>query len=97
MDIWCWDWMHCYLVNGVAVQEIHDLFQTARDKGLGWPLEFHNYLQSFQWPRGYASASKLSSKQGHMPAGSASEYISAAPVLARFLVEKIGDRHPWLR
>ena len=48
------------------------------------------YLQSFQWPRGYASASKLCSKHGHMPTGSASEYISAAPVLARFLVGKVG-------
>ena len=73
-----------------GVQKIHDLLETAKSKKLSWVRKFHIYRQRFQWPRGYATGSQLCSKPGHTPNGSASEYISAAHVLARLILAKVG-------
>eukprot|EP00959_Pyramimonas_sp_CCMP1952_P206349 4315766-Pyramimonas_sp.AAC.1 len=35
MSAWCWDWMHCYLIDGVYVAELRCLLERLKPHGLG--------------------------------------------------------------
>ena len=58
MSAFCWDWMHCYFVDGVFVWEFRALMMRLQEHSLGHST-FNNYLQSWVWPRGYASSKKV--------------------------------------
>jgi len=85
-----WDWQHCYFVNGIFDGEVEALLLAlGRTKcGLGFEA-LHQYLQLWVWPKGYASGATVCKKLTELK-GTASEYLSFAPVLARWLENVAG-------
>ncbi len=81
-----WDWMHCYLVNGLFQREVSEFASRLKGHSLGAD-RIHDYLQSWNWPRGYVDAKSCFAK--HKLTGSASQCISLAPVLERYLIEEV--------
>ena len=76
------DWFHIYLVNGLFAGEFQMLLQAfKRDTGLTLG-HIHDYLQTWRFPRQFASPKSVLS-QGHFSA-TASESLSSVPVLAKF-------------
>ncbi len=51
MSVWAWDWMHCYMIDGVFVNEFRELFHRFSAFGLGGAT-FDTYLQAWVWPKG---------------------------------------------
>jgi hypothetical protein len=89
-----WDWMHVYVSDGVFSSELKELMCCLGRAGLGGN-SFNTYLQHWVWPKGYASADKLcspsASSTDHSPSGSASEMLSVAPVLAKYLQDVVAQ------
>eukprot|EP00959_Pyramimonas_sp_CCMP1952_P115209 2408318-Pyramimonas_sp.AAC.1 len=84
-DAFCWDWMHCYMIDGTFVRETTALLQNLEPHGFG-PEQFFEYCQSWQWPKSYGHARDIC-KSGDEPSGTASEFVSMAPVLDSFLAQ----------
>ena len=82
-----WDWMHCYMVGGVFVKETESLLQRLHPHGMGVSA-LHAYVQHWQWPLGYGHAKKTCHNKLN---GSASELMSLAPILGRFVMEAVPD------
>ena len=60
MDVFVWDWMHCYFINGIFIKELEAFFSTMqRLKLRATATQFSFYLQLFQWPRRVPKAAKL--------------------------------------
>ena len=76
-----YDWMHIWCVDGVFSRELTALLShrpsafTCRD--------LHNYLMRWVWPRGQASGARVFECGRY--SGTASETLSSAPVLAKFV------------
>ena len=83
--------MHCYFVDGIFVLEFRQLMKLLGKVGLGGAA-FDTYLQSWSWPKAYASAAKVCHATGsseNIPNGTASEYLLVAPVLQKFLEDVV--------
>ena len=90
-----WDWMHVYLCDGILPSETIACVRELEAHGLGMaPLD--TYLQLWQWPRAYKGAAKVCRKfDGSMRGkvnASASEALSLAPVLRKFMKDVVQPR-----
>jgi len=90
-----WDWMHIYLVNGVFNQEIGRLMHLLHRHGATWQ-RLHEYMSRWTWPRSASTARALcdakrarSYSEAQVFKCSASEGLSAYPVLHKFLVDVV--------
>ncbi|CAK0853126.1 unnamed protein product [Prorocentrum cordatum] len=82
---WCWDWMHCYMVNGVYTKEVSELVHRLRQVGLG-PDVLDGFLKQWQWPLAHPDAKDLCSQHSdNSPSGNASVFLSSAVVLEKWL------------
>ena len=90
ISIWAWDWMRCYFIDGVFVNEFTELLKRLEKHALGGAA-FAKYLASWKWPKGYASGRNVcSAAEGSMdysPGGSASEMLSVVPVLEKLILD----------
>ena len=91
MDIFAYDWVHCYVENGVWDTEFKACIAELQPHGYGCN-SCNDYLQLWHWPRAYASGKDLCKSSVYKaddkdisPSGSASEFISAAPVIGKWL------------
>ena len=88
IDIWCWDWMHCYLQNGIFNTELDALLYRLEPHDLGIDV-LDRYLNAFSWPKAIPSAVKICRDLKHdlrnYPNGSASEMLSLLPVLTKYV------------
>ena len=82
MDVWCWDWMHCYLKNGIFVVECNAYLKLLEDIGYGIHM-LDRFLAAFVWPKAVKSAKDIcKANDGSIRLSlnaSASEYLSLAP------------------
>eukprot|EP00959_Pyramimonas_sp_CCMP1952_P042865 896903-Pyramimonas_sp.AAC.1 len=81
VDIFAWDWMHCYLVGGAFEREVDLYVQKTSDYHLGYAV-LDAYVRRWEWPKGYAHARECFT-DGRF-SGTASEQISLAPIIAKF-------------
>ncbi len=93
VNLWAWDWMHCYCCSGIFISEVRELFARLKKRSKFGPDVFDKYLQLWRWPRGYANGKQFCRQtQYHSPTGCASEQISVAPVLAKWLRDVVVPR-----
>ena len=91
IDVFVWDFMHCYFASGIFDKEMEEFFRRLKlHKSHEVGAEaFYNYSQLFRWPRAYASGHQVcrpsASGSDYEPSGTASEFLSVAPVLARYI------------
>ena len=96
MQVLVFDWMHCWCEGGVWALELGSCTDLLSRHGLG-SLQLHHYLQCFKWPKAYASGHDIckgsvqerSKKEEKRPAGSASEMLSAGPVIRKWLEDVV--------
>jgi hypothetical protein len=100
MTIVMWDWMHIYLVNGIFNHEIGILMKALRAQKAGWE-RLNDYMALWTWPRATGSAATLCDgkrAKSHIEANSfkvsASEGLSACPVLAKYLHDVVTGALP---
>ena len=85
------DWLHIYLVHGVAGNEVGHLLGCLRDAGFP-ESRLSEFLESFTWPAQFAGSSPtviLAQKRDTKTAalkGSASEQLNFFPVLRLFIL-----------
>lgn len=95
IDVWSWDWLHCYCQGGVFVHEVNAFVWRLWEHGFGID-KLDAYLQAFVWPRSMPSALKIcrttSNELRDDLNGSASEFLSLAPVLAHYIVHVVQQR-----
>eukprot|EP00959_Pyramimonas_sp_CCMP1952_P083666 1749345-Pyramimonas_sp.AAC.1 len=70
--------MHCYMVGGTFEREVNAFLECSGRHNLGID-KLQSYAEKWVWPRGYAHAKNVC--QGRTLNGSASEFVSLAPVL----------------
>jgi len=100
------DWMHVYLVKGIFTWEAGKIMYWLFKEGNRLKLphvtyaDLHEYLQRWQWPKALASPHDLCNERhahSHLEnqalGGTASELLSVAPVLARYL-DKVVAKTP---
>lgn len=98
MKIACYDSMHCSVEGGFWDEELECCVGRLSKFGYG-SASLHSYLQLFQWPRAYASGKDIcksstvhrAKERETKPNGSASEILSAAPVVCKWLRDVIPD------
>ena len=88
------DWMHVWCIDGVFARSFNSLMDEIHKKKLNKKREdlptfadVHNYLQLWQWPKQFASARRIC-ETGSFSA-TASETLSAAPVLAKYFLDVV--------
>ena len=76
------DWMHILFIGGIFAVEMLELSKRLATHNMG-SAQMGAYFSQFRWPHGYASGASVCSdgKFG----GSASEMLSVAPVIAKYL------------
>ena len=92
MRLLAFDWMHCWCENGVWELEFAACLNELSKHGHGG-RQLHAYLQYFKWPKAYAagrdvckgSVQDRARPRDMPPAGSASEMISAGPVVRKWM------------
>ncbi len=89
VSIVMWDWAHCLFIGGVFDKEVDALMVLMEPYALGAGA-VHVYLQSWQWPKGYAAASKIC--QGGKVNGTMSESLSFSLVLSKYLQDVVVPR-----
>ena len=78
------DPQHVYFCGGPFEVEAQAFFDRLEASGSGLGFQaFHEYAQRWTWPGGFASG-KNCAKKGHWH-GTASEYLSVAPVLEQWV------------
>ena len=85
-EVVVYDWMHLYFVDGIYVRELKALLGLLNTHGLGGnSLDMH--LKLWTWPMCITSARSVCSlrKGYHEPTGNASEYLSTAAPLNKWL------------
>ena len=91
------DWCHIWAVDGILEKEVNLCMQAIKSANNRAPMvsgrDLHEYLQKFQWPKMYAHARNVFEKLKF--SASASECLSAAPVLEKFFSECLPDVHPF--
>jgi hypothetical protein len=82
------DPQHVYLCGGVFDGECQAFFERLEedDSGLGFAA-FHAYATEWVWPKGYANG-KSCAKKGRWD-GTASEFLSVVPVLAKWVTDVV--------
>eukprot|EP00959_Pyramimonas_sp_CCMP1952_P302528 6329941-Pyramimonas_sp.AAC.1 len=91
ISLWCWDYMHIYLVDGIFINEARELLHRLGKHKLGGQM-FDTYVQHWNFPRGYPTAKKLcKGNNSFSPGGSASEQLAATPILEKYLQDLVGD------
>ena len=96
-DVWAYDWMHNYLVGGVFIVELDAALDLLEAENLGGAT-LHEYFKLWTWPGGYASGKGLCKKvPSHEASGSASEYMSAAPVIRKYMLDVVLRKVPRLQ
>ena len=91
------DFMHCFLVNGVVAMEIHLFLATCRDAGVATYRAVHQFLRVWNWPAAVASPprSLCNTKHEHASSeafkGSASDLLNFYPVLRDFVRRVMPD------
>lgn len=82
------DWMHVYLADGIFDWEAKALIAKLTALGVGFDAAaLHSYIQGWKWPKGYASGSNVCAK--NRVDGTASEYLSFAPVFAYWIKDVV--------
>ena len=82
-DAWAWDILHCMFLGGLATNEAEATLIDLNKVHCG-PAAFDTYLNTWVWPKAYSGAHKLCEDKKKAN-GAASEWISAFPVLRRFI------------
>ena len=87
-SVWLYDWMHTMLIEGVLCKELRACIrQTAAD---GFIIDTcRAYLHSFTTPQCMPSGARLCDKVS--PDGTASEWLSAVPVIRKLLIDVISE------
>ena len=85
-----WDFMHVYFVTGVFDTEMSELMRRLKEQKLEvGAKEFDAFSNLFTWPRAYAAGNLVcrpnALETNYEPSGTASEFLSVAPVLALYL------------
>ena len=80
-----WDWAHIFFTEGCFTKEVEEFMgRLGRTRsGFGWG-DLKAYLDLWTWPKGYATG-KAIAMTGKKLANVASEQLSLAPVLARYV------------
>ena len=94
-----YDWLHIYLVHGVAGNEVGALLGHLRDAGFR-EKQISEFLDSFQWPAQFAGSKptgvllqKRENKSSPLK-GSASEQLNFLPVLRLFILLFVVNNGP---
>ena len=96
MDVLAWDVMHCWCQGGVWEVELVAFLEHLSKYGHG-SRQLHAYLQQFKWPKAYASGRDLCKGSVYervvpkdvKPNGSASEFMSAGPVIRKWVEDVV--------
>jgi hypothetical protein len=92
VSVFVWDWLHCHLASGVFSNEIEELAHRLDAYDLGGKT-MCTYCNAFVWPRAYASGHLVfrpaEGSVDYAPSGTASEFMSVAPVLGKFLLSVV--------
>ena len=96
MQVLVFDWMHCWCEGGVYELELGACMDVLSKHGHGG-RQLHKYLHVFTWPRAYAtgidickgSVQERARETDVRPAGSASETLSAGPVIRKWLEDVV--------
>ena len=95
------DWFHIFLVHGVANREFGLLSASLRDSGIP-DGRLDNFISSFTWPKQFGGSrpqnifAKRDTK-GEPLKCSASELLSAYPIIRAFLVNFVWEQVPAAR
>ena len=87
MSYLCFDWMHIYFVGGIVDREIRALLEHKVFKHMCDADDLHEYFMKWTWPHKHHSAATVW-ETGDFQA-SASQELSAIPVLARYVRQVI--------
>ena len=100
MDVWGWDWMHCYYSSGVFGNELVALMKALDKHGIG-SQSLHGYVKLFEWPKCYANPKAVfqpgSSSEDYSPSGTASEYLSVSAIVALYIRSSVLRRNVCMR
>ena len=96
MEVIAFDVMHCWCQHGVWEIELGACMECLSKHGHGG-RQLHAYMKRFMWPRAYASGRDLckgsvqerKENKDVRPAGSASEFVSAGPVVRKWLEDVV--------
>ncbi len=95
VDVVCYDAMHIYMVSGIYCKELHEFLHHLNDHGLGGD-SLHAYSQLWTWPKGVATARDLCKPragESQAPNGSASEFLSSASVVRKWVEAVVMPRN----
>ncbi len=84
-----YDAMHVYFVDGLYVKELVEFCSRLDALELGGD-SLHEYMQLWTWPKGVACPKNLCKLRGgkkNAPNGSASEFLSSAIVVRKWIVD----------
>ena len=85
-SVWLYDWMHTLLIEGVFCKELRACIAKLTEDGNGYGIAtFRKCLHSFTTPQRIASGSRLCDK--NPPDGTASEWLSAVPVIRKLCLD----------
>ena len=87
MSLLCFDWMHVYVVGGIADKEVTAFTNASAVKKITDGGAINEYFQNWSWPRMVQHA-RRAFDTGDLAAG-ASETLSAMPVLAHYVREVV--------
>ena len=97
VDVLVYDWMHVHFVDGIFSRELAAFLELHEPHACGAEA-LHSYLQIWVWPKCTHGSKELCKKRGqtHTLNGSASEYLSAAQVLRKWIAGVVSplDHHP---
>ena len=90
VDLLVYDWMHIYFVDGIYCKELAALLELLEPHGFG-AAALHGYMQMWVWPECTHHSKDLCKTRGnkHTPNGSASEYLSTAQILRKWLIDVV--------
>jgi len=81
MQVFAWDFMHCYLVGGGYEREVGFFCEALSPHDLGL-AKLDQYVKRWVWPQGYAHAKDCFSTKKFT--GTASEQISLSQVISKY-------------
>jgi hypothetical protein len=88
ISVLAWDWMHVYYSSGVFSNELSEFNSRLEKEGLGG-VNINTYIHMFVWPKryanGYAVFQAAEGSDDYSPSGTASEFLSITPVIAKYI------------
>ena len=99
MDIIAFDVMHCWCQGGVWEIELEAFMNELSKHGHGG-RQLHLYLHQFVWPKAYATGRDICKgsvqdravNKDVRPSGAASEFMSAAPAVRKWVEDVVGKK-----